>query len=73
MKNNPLMYNCYSRVDNLKKLLHIKRLHCKPAKAGLIVDTIIKQMGQSCAKPSSAKVLSILIVGQLNCCQQYKA
>ena len=42
MQNNPQIDSWYCRVEKLKKLLNIKRLHCKPAKVGLIVDKLIK-------------------------------
>ena len=42
MKNNPQIDSWYTRVDKIKQLLNIRRLHCKPAKVGLILDKIIK-------------------------------
>ena len=42
MENNPQIDSWYSRVKNIKQLLNIKRLRCKPAKVGLIVDKVLK-------------------------------
>ena len=42
MQNNPQIDSWYTRVEKIKNLLNIKRLRCKPEKAGLIIDKNIK-------------------------------
>ena len=42
MRNNPQVDSWYTRVEKIKNLFGIKRLYCKPDKAGLVFDKIIK-------------------------------
>ena len=42
MKINPQIDSWYTRVEKIKNLLNIKRLYCKPDKAGLFIDKTIK-------------------------------
>ena len=42
MKINPQIDSWYTRVEKIKNLLNIKRLYCKPDKAGLFIDKNIK-------------------------------
>ena len=42
MRNNPQVDSWYTRVEKIKNLFGIKRLYCKPDKAGLIFNKIIK-------------------------------
>ena len=42
MQNNQQIDSWYSRVEKIKSLLSIKRLYCKPEKAGNIIDKNIK-------------------------------
>ena len=42
MQKNPEIDSWYTRVEKIKTNLNIRQLRCKPEKAGLIIDKIIK-------------------------------
>ena len=42
MKDNSHIDSWYTRIEKIKNLLNIKRLYCKPDKAGLLIDKTIK-------------------------------
>jgi hypothetical protein len=42
MKNNPQIDTWYTRVEKIKNIFCIQRLYCKPDKAGILIDKIIK-------------------------------
>ena len=42
MRNNLQVDSWYTRVEKIKNFFGIKRLYCKPDKAGLVFDKLIK-------------------------------